>query len=239
MNQPNNQRSRLQAEEIEAHILLTHSINMLSERIQKTESDFVSHLKKVEDRLDQIVDLTKTVAVLQSQTTQQGDSIVDMRASQREHFQKVDGSVARIHTRIEDAQTHTRDKLELVVKETEMAIKEVSNNSERSIKEISVLASNTDKELKQWLNRGMGAWVLILLVVGSVNTVLWRWVDGIDKDRTQIVQVLEQNKRDHITVDSRLQVLEATSKDSSESLKRLTQSQRDLEDLIYRRNMQK
>jgi len=242
MSNQNNQpyrtnRNDLQQREIEAHTLLTQSLNLLSDRIQKTESDFISHLKKVEDRLDQIVDLTKSVAVLGQQASQQSDQITELRTSQREHFQKFDASVSRIHTRIEEIQDHGRDKLELIVKETELAQKEVASKCDKATKEISSKADNTEKELKQWLNRGVGAWLVLVLVFGAFNTTLWRWVDSIEKDRTQIVQSMELNKRDHIIYDNRVLSLESTVKDTQEQVKRISQMQQDTDrQLEYLRN---
>lgn len=242
MSNQNNQpyrtnRNDLQQREIEAHTLLTQSLNLLSDRIQKTESDFITHLKKVEDRLDQIVDLTKSVAVLGQQASQQSDQITELRTSQREHFQKFDASVSRIHTRIEEIQDHGRDKLELIVKETELAQKEVASKCDKATKEISSKADNTEKELKQWLNRGVGAWLVLVLVFGAFNTTLWRWVDSIEKDRTQIVQSMELNKRDHIIYDNRVLSLESAVKDTQEQVKRVSQMQQDTDrQLEYLRN---
>ena len=233
----NYNRNSLQQQEIEAHTLLTQSVNILSDRIQKTEADFISHLKKVEDRLDQIVDLTKSVAVLGQQASQQSDQITELRTSQREHFQKFDGSVSRIHTRIEEVQEHNRDRVELIAKETEISIKDMSTKYESSIKEISSQSNNTDKELKQWLNRGVGAWLVLVFVFGAFNTALWRWVDSIEKDRTQIVQTMETNKRDHIIYDTKVQSLEISLRDTQEQIKRVSQMQQDTDrQMEYLRN---
>ncbi len=239
MTNPRNNRNNLQQQEIEAHTLLTQSLNLLSDRIEKTESDFISHLKKVEDRLDQIVDLTKSVAVLGQQASQQSDQIVELRTSQREHFQKFDGSVTRIHTRIEEIQAHSRDKIELANKETEILVKELKSTTDSSIKEITKVAGNTDRELKQWLNRGIGAWVAFALIVGIVNTTLWRWVDSIERERTQIVQSIETNKRDHIVYDNKILSIENAGRNATEDIKRLQQAQRDLEESFYRGQREK
>ena len=43
---------------------VTDALSTLSYRIEKTESDFIGHLQKVETKLEQIADLARTVAVL-------------------------------------------------------------------------------------------------------------------------------------------------------------------------------
>lgn len=217
-------RKTTSEKELEAHQLLTHSINMLAERIEKTETDFVGHLKKVEDRLDQIVDLTKTVAVLQTQTTSQNELIAEVRTSQRDYASKNDASVTRIHTRIEEVQNHTRDKMELLSKEQELAIKEVRTKSD-----------NNEKELKQWLNRGIGAWLVFVVVIGTINTSLWRWVDSLERDRATVSQSLETARRDHLLYDNKLQALDNNTKENNAAIKNLQQSQRELEDSVFRR----
>lgn len=230
-------RNDLQQREIEAHTLLTQSLNLLSDRIQKTESDFISHLKKVEDRLDQIVDLTKSVALLGQQTSQQSDQITELRTSQREHFQKFDASVSRIHTRIEEIQEHHRDKIELIVKETELSGKELASKYDKVTKDLATKVDSTEKDLRQWLNRGVGAWLVLVLVFGTFNTAIWRWVDTIEKDRTQIVQSIELNKRDHIIYDNKVLSLESMVKDTQEQVKRVSQMQQDTDRQVeYLRN---
>lgn len=213
----------------EAYTLLTQSINVLTDRIAKTETDFVGHLKKVEDRLDQIVDLTRTVAVLQTQSASVSDSLVEVRTSHRDYAAKNDQSIARIHTRIEEVQNHNRDKMELAAKEQELAIKPIREKVE-----------STDANLKQWLNRGFGAWAIFVLVIAGVNTALWRWVDSLEKDRIQIVQQIETNKREHVSYDNKIQLLELSSRETSENIKRLNQIASDTDrQLEFLRNKNK
>lgn len=48
-------------------------------RVNKTELDFVEHLKTVEERLDQLVELTKVMAVVQNEISHQDDKISDIK----------------------------------------------------------------------------------------------------------------------------------------------------------------
>ena len=154
---------------------VSEAINTISYRIEKTESDFLGHLQKVETKLEQIVEVTRTVAVLQQQTNQQTDQITEVRTHLREYSQKFDASISRIHTRLDEITTHTRDKMELSNKEQELQLKSVSSK-----------ADTTEKELKQWLNRGVGAWVILAIFAAAVQTGFYRWIDSIEKDRTKI-----------------------------------------------------
>lgn len=231
---PTTQQS-LHAEEIEAHRLLTQSMNMLSDRIERTETDFIGHLKKVEDRLDQIVDLTKTVAVLQQQSTQQSDQIVEVRTQLRDYSQKFDNSISRIHTRLDEISNHQRDKLEFYAKETDLHIKEVKNNTDLAVKEVKTTAERTEKEFKQWLNRGWGAWAVLILIIGTVNTMLWRYQDKSEREQVQITQTVEKLKADTALMDQKVTDTIIISKDAQQAIKRNEQQVRDLEDLMIRK----
>ena len=153
--------------------LLSEAIAALNSRIEKTETDFISHLQKVEDRLDQLVELTKTVALLQQQTNSQTDQITELRNQFREESNKYDATINKIFSKLEDIQSHQRDKLELYSKEVDIKIANVAMKAE-----------NTDKELRAWLNRGWGAWVVGVIVFGAVQTGFYRWIDSLEKDKT-------------------------------------------------------
>ena len=211
-----------------ATVALTEAITTLNSRIVKTESDFVGHLQKVEDRLDQIVDLTKTVALLQQQTSQQVDTIAEVRTQLRDNSTKFDQSISRIHTRLDEIQTHQRDKLELYSKDIEIKVDSVKSK-----------ADTTDKELKAWLNRGWGAWGVMLLVLGAVNTGLYRWVDAIDKEKQANLIVLQQLTTAREKTELFIKQHEFEANDLKQQVKKLNDGQRDLEDLVTRRTAPK
>lgn len=192
--------------------IIAEAISTLNSRIEKTEADFISHLQKVEDRLDQIVDLTKTVALLQQQGNQQTDQITEIRSQLRETSGKIDSTITRIHTKLDEITSHQRDKMELYTKEMEIKFDALKNQTD-----------STERELKQWLNRGLGAWFIIVIVFGVVQTGFYRWIDGIEKDRQAIVKQLNDNAQQ---ISKQSQVLEnivETVKDAPVTHRRLEQ----------------
>lgn len=203
---------------------IAEALNNLNSRIEKTEHDFVGHLRKVEDRLDQIVDLTKTVAVLQQQTTTQTDNMVELRAQARENQQTVTTSITRIHTRLDEITNSNRDKLDLQTKEIET-----------NIKSVAAKATSTHEELKQWLNRGWGVWVVAILIFGAVQTGIYRWIDGIEKEKTASIQVLKDlsSFKDKNEVWAKQHDMEFSELKST--IKRNSEIIRDLEDATFRR----
>ena len=211
-----------------ATVALTEAINTLNGRILKTETDFLGHLQKVEDRLDQIVDLTKTVALLQQATSQQTDTISEVRMQLRESSNKFDTSIARIHTRLDEISTHQRDKIELVTKEHDIKVEAVK-----------VKAENTDKELKAWLNRGWGAWAIMLLVLAAVQTGFYRWIDGIEKEKQASVITIQSLAQSRDKIEIFVKTHENEAIELKGQVKKLNDSQRDLEDLVTRRTAPK
>lgn len=216
-------RATLQQQEIEAHQLLTQSMNMLHDRIEKTETDFVGHLKKVEDRLDQIVDLTKTVAVLQNQTTQQTDQISEVRAQLRESSSKFDNSISRIHTRLDELTTHQRDKIELASREIDIKLESLKSSSLNAIENIKAQSNATERDFRQWLNRGVGAWVIFVLVVGVAQTGFYRWLDNIEKDRGSVSQVATATANVVEKHNGQIDTITSAVKDQQQQTKRLEQ----------------
>jgi hypothetical protein len=152
---------------------VSEAINTISYRIEKTESDFLGHLQKVETKLEQIAELTRTVALLQQQTNQQTDQISEIRNQLRDQIQKHDLSVSRLHSRLDEMNTNIRDRFDINAKEDAFRVKAVEAK-----------ADNTEKELKQWLNRGAGAVAILTLLLGIVQTGFYRWIDNVDKQKT-------------------------------------------------------
>ena len=206
-----------------AQRLLADAISGLSNKIDKTENDFIGHLQKVEDRLDQIVELTKTVAVLQSQASQQTDQITEVRTQLRENSHKFDNSVSRIHTRLDEISNHHRDRIELQSKEYDIKLESVRS-----------LATGTEKDLKTWLNRGWGAWVIFVLLVGGINTTMWRWIDNLEAERklqTQAISELVSYKDRGEYISSQRDTDIASLK---EETRKNSTSIRDIEDIVRR-----
>ena len=164
--------------------VISEAISALNGRIEKTESDFISHLQKVEDRLDKLVELTKTVALLQQQSNSQTNQITEIRNQIREETNKYDSTINKIFSKLEDIQTHQRDRLELYSKEIDIKVAEVASKAE-----------NTDKALRAWLNRGWGAWVVGVIVFGAVQTGFYRWIDNLEKDKAAHQQQMQASQK--------------------------------------------
>jgi len=211
---------------------IAEALNTLNSRIEKTETDFIGHLQKVENRLDQLVDLTKQFALLHQHSMQQSDQITEIRNSIRENQTKSDAATARIHTRLDEVINHQRDKLEIFGKEFDMKIERNINNVKTQVDDVSRVAVHTDSEFKKWFNRGWGAWAIVVLVFGTLSGFSYKWLDSVERDKQQIQYSIGAIEK---VIDKQQLVLETSVKDVNslkQTTERMTQMNRDLEQQI-------
>lgn len=154
-----------------ADVTLTY-IKTVSERIDRAETDFVDNLKRVEQRLDQIVGLMRDVASLQQQYTAQGEALGELRGAFREQTRRMESSITRVHTRLDELTTAMTTNIDLETTK----ISQKLDGYERSHKEL-------DQNFHTWLNRGLGGWAMFILVVGALQFVGIRWLDNLEGER--------------------------------------------------------
>jgi len=95
-------------------------VDTLSERIVKTETDVaaqimrmgaeqLSHQKNVEARLDQLIEITKEVAVMRTEASHRDDRIETLTKLVKKLEDDSRDSVKRIHLKIDDTEKHHDD----------------------------------------------------------------------------------------------------------------------------------
>ena len=77
-------------------------VRTMSGRMDRIEIDFVDHIRKIETRLDQIVDLVRDVAALKQQYAAQSEALAELRGAVREQSIKMENSITRVHQRLDD-----------------------------------------------------------------------------------------------------------------------------------------
>lgn len=147
----------------------------VSTRIDRAESDFVDHIRKVEHRLDQLVDLVRDVAALKQQYTATSEAISELRGVYREQTQRVESSIARVHLRLDELTASVSSSIDA---ETSKIMTRLADSEQRH--------TELDIRFKKWLNRGIGGWAMFVLVIGALQTVGIRWLSNIDAERTAL-----------------------------------------------------
>ena len=165
----------------------------MAERISKTETDFVSHLQKVEARLDQLVDLTRSVAVIQTQASTQAEQMTELRTQIQMLQSRVDGSISRIHTRMDEISEQFRAKIDLKQMECDKQVDEVSKDHDA-----------LDREVRAWYNYGRGLWALFCFVVGIGGWSINKAVEVLAAEKTQLVAEVQRLSNANTTNDVRM-----------------------------------
>lgn len=160
-------------------------VKTMSSRMDRVEIEFVDQLRKIETRLDQIVDLVRDVATLKQQYTAQSEAIVELRGAVREQSTRVESSIARVHQRLDELTASVSSSIDT---ETAKIVERIAD-SEKNHKEL-------DGKFQMWLNRGIGGWAVFVLVVGILQFVGIRWLNTMDADReTLVAQVQKLSNR--------------------------------------------
>lgn len=160
-------------------------VKTMSSRMDRVEIEFVDQLRKIETRLDQIVDLVRDVAALKQQYTAQSEAIVELRGAVREQSTRVESSIARVHRRLDELTASVSSSIDT---ETAKIVERIAD-SEKNHKEL-------DGKFQMWLNRGIGGWAVFVLVVGILQFVGIRWLNTMDADReTLVAQVQKLSNR--------------------------------------------
>lgn len=160
-------------------------VKTMSSRMDRVEIEFVDQLRKIETRLDQIVDLVRDVATLKQQYTAQSEAIVELRGAVREQSTRVENSIARVHQRLDELTASVSSSIDT---ETAKIVERIAD-SEKNHKEL-------DGKFQMWLNRGIGGWAVFILVVGILQFVGIRWLNTMDADReTLVAQVQKLSNR--------------------------------------------
>ena len=160
-------------------------VKTMSSRMDREEIEFVDQLRKIETRLDQIVDLVRDVAALKQQYTAQSEAIVELRGAVREQSTRVESSIARVHRRLDELTASVSSSIDT---ETAKIVERIAD-SEKNHKEL-------DGKFQMWLNRGIGGWAVFVLVVGILQFAGIRWLNTMDADReTLVAQVQKLSNR--------------------------------------------
>ena len=156
-------------------------VKTMSSRMDRVEIDFVDHIRKIEGRLDQIVDLVRDVAALKQQYAAQNEAIVELRGAVREQSQRVESSIARVHQRLDELTASVSASID---SETTKIVERIAD-SEKNHKEL-------DSKFQMWLNRGLGGWAAFVLVVGAIQFIGVRWLSAMEADRNALVAQVQK-----------------------------------------------
>jgi|WetSurMetagenome_2_1015567.scaffolds.fasta_scaffold07129_4 hypothetical protein len=137
--------------------MATTDIGVLSEKVSNLEQRFDEHSIKLEDKLDQIVEVMQKVASLQERENINSEKIKELQDSRKdiisEHQHMSEVMNIRLDKHVSDMNV-CRDNIVSIIQINKEQL-------ETRLKDTTTIANNAKEEVNKWLNRGIGAWVIV------------------------------------------------------------------------------
>lgn len=148
-----------------------------SDRMDRMEIDFVGHMRKVESKLDQLVDLVRDVAALKQQYAEQSNAVRELRTLIRDQSAMAEDSTAKLSKKVEELVGTLKDSIDA-------ESVNLADRISRSEKNHAIL----DEKFHKWLNRGIGGWIAFVAVIALLQYTGMKWIDGLERHREAMVE---------------------------------------------------
>lgn len=147
-------------------------VDTLTTRFESSESRINNDIRRIEEKLQQTVELVKAISGVQAQTTAQQQMLSELRIAVRDGFTELREMVEGTNTRCIEGIGDLGEKINKI--ETDIRA-DLADAVDR-IDEI-------EHKSRTWLNRGIGIWAVVVLIAGYVQY-----------GATQIVKNFEEEK---------------------------------------------
>lgn len=171
-------------------------------KVDVIEKKLETQVEKISNKLDQIVDIMRTVAQLQEREARNSEDIMELRKSLRDSMDNYAKTIVRIHERLDkqdDVQKQSEkdinQNISSAYRDVDQRIDRIMEHEETTHQSILTNVRTVENRLNTWLNRGIGAWaaasVLLLVIQGIGGYLLSSMKDDFDAVRNQ-GQVIEK-----------------------------------------------
>lgn len=171
-------------------------------KVDVIEKKLETQVEKISSKLDQLVDIMRTVAQLQEREARNSEDIMELRKSLRDSMDNYTKTIVRIHERLDkqdDVQKQSEkdinNNISLVSRDVDQRIDRIMEHEEITHQTILTNVRVVENRLNTWLNRGAGAWaaasILLLVIQGIGGYLLSSMKDDFVAVRNQ-GQVLEK-----------------------------------------------
>jgi DNA repair exonuclease SbcCD ATPase subunit len=167
----------------------------LFKKIESIESRLESHVTKIEQRLDQLVNIMGAVATLQERETRNADSIREIKGSIKDSFDKFERAIERIHDRLDTINKNMDSNI--------LAVSESKNILETEIKRV-------DSEVSKWKDRGVGLWLGISALIICLQILGGYILQSTVEDYKQTKARVEEINKKEIELENTLGKINAT-----------------------------
>ena len=170
---------------------------LLSQKVDSMESHYEQHSSKVENRLDQLVDIMRQVAILQEREMKNADTIREIKDGIRRSHERIDSILGQIEDHSSDLKTQYT-----------LYIEKETNKFDGKFKDLDVQVKTTDETLKSWLNRGKGAWYVMVISFAIVQAGAGYMFTQIVDRINHIDEELKESVRVHDTIHNRINTIQ-------------------------------
>lgn len=156
-------------------------VRTMSSRMDRVEIDFIDHMRKLETRMDELVELVRDVAALKQQYVTQGEALSELRGAVREQSQRVESSIARVHLRLDEITASVTASID---SETTKIRSRISDQEKAH--------TDLNQRFQMWLNRGLGSWAAFVVVIGVIQYIGIHWLNTMETERTQLIEKVQK-----------------------------------------------
>jgi len=165
-----------------------HDIGTLAEKVFNLEERFEDHASRLEGKLDQIVEIMQKVASLQERENSNSEKIKELYESRKELAAEHKHMNEVMNTRME---RHVSD-MNMCRDSIINTINLTRDQMDVKVKETSIVATKAREEVDKWLNRGIGAWVIISSCLVLLQVVAAYFIKEVKLQNAEITQVVRQ-----------------------------------------------
>jgi len=148
---------------MESKNMSPNDISIIASRVESLEGRLDDNIDKINNRLDQIVDLMQKVTALQEREINNQVQINELKSGLKETNQTIKEWNRHIHDRMD---RHYAD-IKVCREGIDATISNMEDELHQEVEKVKDKNHVTQAELSKWLNRGVGAWALasVLLIV--------------------------------------------------------------------------
>ena len=174
-------------------------IESLTARFENAERHINDDIEQIERRLQQLVELMKTVSTIQQQVATHQETLNDVRIAVRANLEQLDELM-------EGFDSKYANHFALVSRKIADAVGEQTAAHKKLDERIGALEEN----LQNWTNRGIGMWAVFVLVLGLFQYIGMQYVGGIKTEKEALQATVVKMTARLSDLEMRQQVIERT-----------------------------
>jgi hypothetical protein len=163
----------------------------LLSKVDSIENRLEKHVVKIESRLDQIIDIMKTVAQLQEREANNSDDIKELKGNLKETIEAFKVANLKMHDRIDSVV----DKTKIMEGVFDSKVLETVKTRDTLCDSVNGKVSDIDSKVEKYLNRGIGGWFVgSILIIALQGLGVWVIKTNIDETKELRALVIENKK---------------------------------------------